>query len=471
MGIILSLAALSIAFVGGLGIVLLRRPNASQAGICGVCGSALILGAGLVSLSSFYLGLLIHGVPLRCAVIGVCLGMAGYAWNRRGWPVLAFPGLRFGAPQAILIALVTAQVGFVTWLSLYRESLGWDGLFNWESKARAAFLNGGAIPLQYYSSNYDFFHRGYPPLVPLLEAWIYGFLGRTDQSMIKLIGPYFYLAATLLVVSVANQNRQWRWSRIFVILPFLLVPALAIGQGSASSGYADFPLSAVYLCAAIYCLEYWRTRSMAPARLLGLTAALLPFTKTEGIVPLFCLAVAIIPLAVKERNWKSAVWAILPGLGIWLGWWTFLRSLGVPREADFAGFTPAVLLSHINRAGPLLVWTVEELTALRRWSLLWPLVAAGLFYLVRRQNKRLPWYPWAAAVCLPLLLYPCVYFFSAWNPVETHVRVSLPRLFVQAASVAALMVGVVLAEVMAPATAGTADNSSRRDRRSQVPPR
>jgi hypothetical protein len=404
----------------------------------------------LVSLSSFCLGFLIQGVPLRCAVTAICLGMAGYAWKRRSWALPDLSGLRLPAPQAIVLALVAAQVGFVTWLSLYRESLGWDGLFNWESKARVAFLHGGAIPLQYYTSNYDFFHRSYPPLVPLLEAWIYGFLGRMDQSMIKLIGPYFYLAAALLLISVANRTKQWCWSGIFVLLPFLLVPALAMGQGSASSGYVDFPLSVVYVCAVVHCVEHWRTQSVDSARLLGLSAALLAFTKADGIVPLFCLTVAIVPLVVRERNWKLGAWAILPGFGLWRGWSAFMSSLGVPREADFAGFTPAVFLSHVDRAGPLLVWTVEELTALRRWSLLWPLVAAGLFYLIRGREKS-RWYPWAATVCLPLLLYPCVFFFSAWNPVEAHVKIALPRLFVHIASAAALMAGVVFAEVMTPA--------------------
>jgi hypothetical protein len=450
MGIFLSLVALSIAFVGGLGVVLLLRSHESKPDICGVCGTALVLGAGLVSLSSFCLGFLIQGVPLRCAVTGICLGAAGYAWKRRNWALPAFPGLRrFTAPQAIVIALVAAQMGFVTWLALYRESLGWDGLFNWESKARVAFLNGGAIPLQYYTSNYDFFHRSYPPLVPLLEAWIYGFLGRMDQSTIKLIGPYLYLAVTLLLLSVANRTRQWRWSGIFVLLPFLLVPALAMGQGSASSGYVDFPLSAIYVCGVVHCAEYWRTRSMESARLLGLSAALLPFTKADGIVPLLCLAVAIVPLVVRERNWKLGAWAILPGFGVWLGWSAFLSSVGVQREADFAGFTPAIFLSHVDRAGPLLVWTLEELTALRRWSLLWPLAAAALFYLIRDREKW-RWYFWTATVCLPLLLYPCVFFFSAWDPVEAHVKISLPRLFVHVASAAALMVGVVLVEVMTP---------------------
>ena len=316
-------------------MVLLLRPHASQPDILGVCGTALIFGAGLVSISSFCLGFLIQGVPLRCAVTGICLGMAGYAWKRRGWALPAFARLRFTAPRAIALALVTAQVGFVTWLSLYRESLGWDGLFNWESKAKVAFLNGGAIPLQYYTSNYDFFHRSYPPLVPLLEAWIYGFLGRMDQSTIKLIGPYFYLAAALLLVSVANRTREWRWSGIFVLLPFVLVPALAMGQGSASSGYADFPLSAVYVCAVIYCVEHWRTRSVESARMLGLSAALHRFHQDRWHCPASVPRGCNCSFGCEGAELETGCVGNPPRFGLWLGWSAFLRSLGVPRRSGF----------------------------------------------------------------------------------------------------------------------------------------
>src|SRR5262249_49330942 len=156
----------------------------------------------------------------------------------------------------------------------------WDGLFNWESKARVAFLNDGAIPLHFYGPGYVFLHKAYPPLVPVLEAWIYGFLGREDQSMAKWIGPYFYLAVLLLLISVARRTRCKDWSAILVIVPCLLVPALVLGEGSATSGYADFPLAAIYLCAVLHLTAYWQTGSLGSARLAGIASMLLVFTKS-----------------------------------------------------------------------------------------------------------------------------------------------------------------------------------------------
>ena len=220
MAILLSLAALSVTFAGGLGVVLLLRDGKSRLDPCGICGAALICGAGLVALSYFWLGFLFQGAGLRLAVVAICLAPPLYAWQRNRW---VLPGLRLptlNAPQAVIFAMAAVLFGCVTWFSLYRQSLMWDGLYNWEWKARVAFLNHGSILLGYYSPG-ELFHKAYPPLVPALEAWIYGFLGRPDQSMAKLIGPYFCLAALLLLISVSNRERKNGWSAVLVMLPFV----------------------------------------------------------------------------------------------------------------------------------------------------------------------------------------------------------------------------------------------------------
>lgn len=445
MAILLSLAALSVAFAGGLGVVLLLRDGKLRLDPCGICGTALIGGAGLVALSYFWLGLLFQGAGLRLAVVAICLAPPLYVWQRNRWALPAFSLPSLNAPRAVIFAMAAVLFGCVTWFSLYRQSLMWDGLYNWEWKARAAFLNHGSIPLSYYSPG-ELFHKAYPPLVPVLEAWIYGFLGRHDQSMAKLIGPYFCLAALLLLISVSNRERKNGWSAVLVFLPFVLVPCLYLGDGSATSGYADFPLAAIYFCAVIHLTEHWQTGSSRSATLAGISAMLLVFTKSEGIIPLLCIAAAIAPMAVRERNWKLAARVALPGLGLWLIWKTFMKALHVPQEVDFIGFTPAIFLAHLDRARPLLAWTLQELTSWTRWSLVWPLTAAAFVLLIQRA-RGWQWYPWAAVVLLPLAIYPWTYFFSAWNPVELHVKSSLPRLFLHIAPVAALMVGLVFAEV------------------------
>jgi hypothetical protein len=68
-----------------------------------------------------------------------------------------------------------------------------------------AFRHNGAIPLGFYTSGYEITHVAYPVYLSLLQAWVYEWLGHIDQSMVKLIGPYLYLAAVLLLISSAKR--------------------------------------------------------------------------------------------------------------------------------------------------------------------------------------------------------------------------------------------------------------------------
>jgi hypothetical protein len=440
-----------VAFLGGLGLVSMVRPaGPPRLGSSGTAGAALILGAGAVSISTFCLGFLLHGWQLRSAAIGICLGLFFYGRSRT--PRSRGTGARtLSAPHLVFVTLLTVSFCFTAWFSVYRDTLEWDGLFIWEAKARIAFLNHGSIPLSYYAGANDYSHRGYPLLLPLFEAWIYGFAGRADQSMAKLAGPYFYLAALLLIAAASHRQRD-RWPRIVVLLPFALVPALIAGFGSASSGYADFPLAAAYLCAAVPAIEYWRTRSSGWLPLTGVSAMLLPFIKPEGAILLLCCWVALAPRLLRSRDWRGGAWLLLPGLSTKLGWTLFLAVMGLQAEHVYE-YSLAYWMSHLDRARPLLGWAIEELTTLERWSLLWPLTAVSLAILVlrSRRSRTEEWYPWAALTALPLLIYPCAYFFSTLDPVEVHVRTSLPRLFLHASPAAALLVGLVLAGLVEPA--------------------
>jgi hypothetical protein len=58
------------------------------------------------------------------------------------------------------------------------------------------------------------------------------------------------------------------------------------------------------------------------------------------------------------------------------------------------------------------------------------------------------WYPLVVNALLPLLLYPCVFFFSAWVPFEAHVGVALPRLFIHNAPAAVLLVSIACGILM-----------------------
>ena len=444
MEVLLSLIALLIAFAGGLGSALLLTPVKPPRGWWELSGTALVFGAGIVSLSSFCLGFFVQGAVLRWIITSACITLLLFGWRYHREPLL----VRLDTIQAITAAIVVVQVGLVTWLSFYRFHLGWDGLFNWESKARIAFFNHGAMPLSFYTGRLDFFHNGYPLFFPLLESWIYGWVGNVNQTLIKLIGPYFYLASVLLAIAAVSRLSKFRWAGVLAAVLLGLTPALIAGEGSASSGYADFTLAAVSLCAVVHCAVYWQTGAIEAARLTGASAMFLPFIKTEGYISLLLIALAVIPKVVRDRSWKIGLWLLGPGLATWLGWTVFLRLTHSFPEHDFRPLTVHNFLAGGPRVPDIVRWSFQELVAWSHWSLLWPLAIAAIIVMVFR-NPMPDWYPWAVNIVVPLALFPATYILSGWEPVEPHLKSSLWRLWLHSAPTAVVVSAALLARLAA----------------------
>jgi hypothetical protein len=268
--------------------------------------------------------------------------------------------------------------------------------------------------------------------------------------MIKLIGPYLYLAAVLLLISSAKRVTNSLSNSILAVLLFGLVPAYMLGEGSVSSGYADFPLAVVWLCALVHSLEYFETGTLSAARLTGVSAMFLPFVKNDGVIALLCITLTTVPRVIHERDWKAAAWIMTPGFGVLFGWHKLIT------------------FSHLNRTGTLLRFTTLELLTWNHWGILWPAaIVAGALLIIRA--RMVTWYPLVVNALLPLVLYPCVFFFSAWVRFEAHVGVALPRLFIHHAPAAILLLSIACGtllglhrnEYVANKEAGTPGRTSR----------
>jgi hypothetical protein len=428
MAILLSLIAGAIAFGGGWGVfgLLWRSSSFSRAERY---GAAIVLGVGLVSASSFLFGLLIDGWALRLTVSALCLGALVLGLKRE--PAAdAAKQPRFAASSIVTSALIAATLVFVGWISLFHTDLGWDGLFNWEAKSRAAFLNRGAFPLSAFSSGLS--HSRYPLLVPLFGAWIYGWMGQIDQSVIQLVGPLFYLATLLLLVGSSRRLTGNSWAGALAVILLVGVPQILIGGGSATSGYADWPLALIYFCGLLAVYEYTRTGARGAARFAGAVLALGVWTKADMIVLLVCVAAIVASRVLRDQDWRTGMLILSPPLLTYALWSLTLRLTHATPDGDFQ------LQPHVDRVPALLRHLVDELTVWKSWSLFWPLL--GLASLVVVLKGRRYAIPWVGGVFLPALLYSLVFVFSAWSPVEVHVSSALSRLLEHVAPAGTLLI-------------------------------
>ena len=436
------LGAFAVIFVTGLGVTRWLLKDADRTWWIELFGCAWLFGSAAISVFLALGGLVARGPVLVVSVsfVGVALGLAGLraaaGRARPQWFPVGTKGWEIALSMLPLLPLA--------WLSMqtFRETLHWDGLFVWEVKARLAFLNDGAIPRSYFSDPLLLWsHPGYPLYLPMLDLWVYLWLGETHQFWLKALFPLFYFAAAGVLWSAGLRLTGRVWIGAVAALLLFAVPRAIGARAGVLQGYADFPLAILYLSAFV-ALLLGASGERAWLRVAAAASAVLPWVKQEGLVLWASFALAAVWLCRREG--RTAVALVLPGFCTVLSWQAFLGWVEVAHETTFQPLTVETLRSNVPRLLPLLQRFGEELLRIRYWSLLWPLTAVALAALAwRRRRSALPL---AIALLAPLACDLIPYVFTTIQPWQMHVETSLDRLVLQLVPVAVLALALVLGD-------------------------
>lgn len=439
------LGALLTIFIAGFGVTMsifarTRRINLIE---CACLG--WLLGCGVVSLLLWICGAFCSGFVLQSIVAIACvaLGLLGWRLKRNANANFSFPRPASLADW-ILSGIVAIEIAVLVFVS-FKHTLGWDGLLNWEIKARYAFLNGGAIPISYYSSaGRAFSHPEYPLGIPFTELWLYLWMGEPNQFWVKIIFPLFYAAcAPLLAFLVARlSGKRWAGLLTAALLPF--VPSISASPGGIVVGYVDVPLSAFYLAALGYLLLWLRSDERAFAAVFAACLAFLPWIKSEGIILWAVLAVLGFVLSISKRRVAQFVVSLVPGFGLILVWRIFLKLVHVWPQGDFSPLSLKSLWDNAGRFGEIVTTLIAELREPSHWSLFWLLAAVAIVYLLA--SRKLDRIVVAAAVVVPVVLYSATYLFSTWPSYSAHMTSSMPRLLLHLMPAGWLAIGLALTQ-------------------------
>src|SRR5438128_1861156 len=145
-----SIAVLMI-LAAGFGASMLFLRCAQRIAVAELIGLSWLLGTLVVSFGLWLLGMGLRGTSLYIAVTAVCFvsAITGTLCLRSCKQRLHFPWPKTWL-ESLLAFLICLEIAIV-FLFAFKNSLGWDGLLIWEIKARYAFLNGGALPVAYFS--------------------------------------------------------------------------------------------------------------------------------------------------------------------------------------------------------------------------------------------------------------------------------------------------------------------------------
>lgn len=418
MALLLFLAAAGVLLTAGFGAAAPALSGRERVSLGEVAALSVLLGVLLVTLTGWSLSMLLPG---RAAVwlvtlLALLLGGGGVAsWSRRRPRI---EGVALFCCLVLPLAAALAGLAATT-------RFDWDGLFVWEMKAEAIAARG-ALPWDYFHDNSRLWsHPVYPLLVPFFRAWFYQWNGGVHEAYANAAaGALFVLAASGLLVSLAP--RLGKATALLSLAFFLLTPLAILGSGSATSGYADFPLAVYYLGALVYVFHAAGSPRPGDLTIAGWLAAALPWTKQEGMILWACL-LALAFLALGRPGWRGLLRLAAPGAGVLLAWQVFVAVARVETASVFHPVSLGLLLERLHLWDEIGGVMVKLAFTPGDWGLLWALfpVAAILGLWARRSRGSLLL---VGAVVTPLPSFVLLYFFTKWEPVTLHVQSSFSRL-------------------------------------------
>ena len=429
--------------VGGAGVSLLILRASTRLNLIESACLAWLFGVGVVSLLLWLGGTFTSGLALQCLVAALCLVLGIVGWRTKQWRHAHFSLPRPKSTVEWILATALLLELLIIFVVCLKHTLGWDGLFNWELKARYAFLNFGVLPESYWSSaGRAFSHPEYPLGIPFTELWLYIWMGAPHQFWVKTIFPLFYIAGAFLIALFITRLTGKRWLGLFIALLLPFVPFVTASPGGVIVGYADIPLSVYYVIALGYLLCSLERNLPSSFTAYAASLTLIPWIKSEGVILWSLLALIGLIVALRQKRIRTAILSILPGLFLIIGWRFYLKVMHAVMASDF--FQPTLhLLSHnVSRLGTIGGKAFAEISETSHWSIFWLLTLIAIIYLfVGRRLSRLLL---AASVVSPIILYPLIYVFSAWPSYTAHITSSLPRLILHVMPAAWLAIGLAL---------------------------
>jgi hypothetical protein len=375
----------------------------------------LLVGAFLVAFAQ-----LIAAFAVGFAAIPLVLGGAGVgAALLRGYIGRAASEekrLPIEGPERAGWLLLAGILGAACVRSLLVPEAGWDAYSHWGLRAQAYALTGTVT-----SAHSE--HEYYPPLVPLLEAWLYLHRGAISIDLGKM--------AWALVGSAFGVCLSWHLRlslRIPWLAPYLgsaIVLSTIMLLDGFWTGQADLALTAFLTLATLAVMRWHQSPErvwLAQAAILGAAAAL---TKFEGFprVGVVVLVLVIEAWLARRRDplIPAAVVAAAAGAA-WLLWTGFQLTHDIPANAEHLGqFQPAALLgvlsslvavfAGIRTGGAFLIVVLS-------YVIVWRHLAAEPLRLI-------------GLVVLGQFVATLVAFLVSNAPPETEVRTSATRLFEQ----------------------------------------
>jgi hypothetical protein len=340
---LLGLGALLLVSVEWLALGWLSGVRFAQSGQAATVGNValrVLVGASLVSIAQ--LGLAVVGVgigPVPAVLLVAALGAGALRLSgasappdcevkvvavehreRLGWLVLGLV-LLAGLARAVLV-----------------PEAGWDAYSHWGLRAQA-FASAGTLV------NAHSEHEYYPPLVPLLEAWLYLHRNLVSIDLAKTVWAVIGSAFGVCLAWHLRVSLRSAWLAPYLAAGIVLC-STALIEGFWT-GQADLPLTTFLTLATLAAWQWQRAPNRAWLVQVGVFSAAAALTKFEGLPRLGIVAVVLAVEGVlvgRARVWEPILALVVPAVLVAMLWLAVEMTRGIAPNGEHIGpFQPLAM--------------------------------------------------------------------------------------------------------------------------------
>ena len=153
----------------------------------------------------------------------------------------------------IFIFLIFINFLVVLFFALLFPIRFWDAIACWSLKGRAFFIDASIIPF-FKSHDYQFAHLSYPLYLPLMQTWIYAWMGKINDNLVKIIFPLFYLSGLFIFYYLFRQ----KYRRVIAIIYVFIFSALPVVMDHGYIEYTNLIFAIILMLAAYFFYNYVR---------------------------------------------------------------------------------------------------------------------------------------------------------------------------------------------------------------------
>ena len=343
-------------------------------------GLSYLLGMGVITLELFFLSLLkIQLTHSSILIPWIALILLNLFLKRKPPEVTNAPDAPLCEKRTFweiaLIFLIFLQTVYNFFRSLIKPMESYDAVAIWGLKSKIIYLAHIMAPdfFQKVATNFHGAHPDYPLLLPFAEVWVYTFLGKFNDFLVKAIFPCFYLAFIMVFYAALKRISK---NRTFSLLFTFLVASVKQFSDYSTIGSADMELGIYFAVSVIY-LYLWLS-AKKNAGFLGvsfISSVLCVWTKNEGsllFAIIFFVILVYVSLNIKGLTLRKAfaLFCYVAGVFSFLIFWNVFKAHNglVNENFNLTMVNAKNFTSGIGKIPALIYGYQKEIFNFKKWN-------------------------------------------------------------------------------------------------------